>query len=41
VDGVDQTVGPGDICITRSGHRHALTNSADGPMHMLVVATNL
>ncbi len=41
VDGVNETVRPGDICITRAGHRHALTNSSAGPMRMLVLAANV
>ena len=39
VDGVKQEVSEGDICITRSGHSHDLTNSTDGPMRMLVICT--
>jgi mannose-6-phosphate isomerase-like protein (cupin superfamily) len=41
IDGQHVPVGPGDVCVTRSGHSHSLTNSADGPMHMLVVCTGL
>lgn len=40
VDGVPQNVGPGDICLTRSGHSHDLTNSMESPMHFLVICTN-
>jgi len=31
----------GDICITQSGHSHGIINSADGPMRLLVICTNL
>ncbi len=40
VDGVPQNVGPGDICLTRIGHSHDLTNSLESPMHFLVVCAN-
>jgi mannose-6-phosphate isomerase-like protein (cupin superfamily) len=41
VDGVETPVAAGDMVITRLGHRHALTNSLDGPMRLIVVATNV
>ena len=41
IDGVEQEVGPGDVCLTRSGHRHDLTNRGDTPMRFLVACTNL
>jgi len=41
IDGVDQDVAGGDVCITRAGHSHSLTNSPDTPMHLLVVGINL
>lgn len=37
MDGVDQEVVAGDVALTRSGHRHSLTNSLEGPMHFLVI----
>jgi mannose-6-phosphate isomerase-like protein (cupin superfamily) len=40
IDGVEQAVGPGDVCLTRSGHSHDLTNGLEGPMHFLVICTN-
>jgi len=41
VDGVEQDVGPGDVCLTRNGHSHDLTNGPEGPMHFLVICANL
>ncbi len=41
VDGVEQAVGPGDVCLTRHGHRHDLVNGNEGPMHFLVICANL
>jgi mannose-6-phosphate isomerase-like protein (cupin superfamily) len=41
IDGVVRDVGPGDVCLTRGGHRHDLTNGLEGPMHFLVVCANL
>ena len=41
VDGVEERVGPGDICLTRPGHSHSLTNSDDGPMHLIVIGLNV
>ncbi len=40
IDGVATNMGPGDICLTRAGHSHDLTNSLEGPMHFLVIAAN-
>lgn len=40
VDGVEQSVQAGDMCLTRHGHSHDLTNGKDGPMHFLVICTN-
>ena len=40
VDGVEHDVAAGDMCLTRSGHSHDLTNGPEGPMHFLVVCTN-
>ena len=40
IDGNDQAVGPGDVCLTRAGHSHDLTNGAQGLMHFLVICTN-
>ncbi|MDD4892145.1 MAG: cupin domain-containing protein [Phycisphaerae bacterium] len=39
IDGVPQDVQAGDVCLTRHGHSHDLTNSAAGPMHFLVITT--
>jgi len=41
VDGVDEPVGPGDVCLTRIGHTHALTNGTQEVMHFLVLAANV
>ncbi|MEI8123391.1 MAG: cupin domain-containing protein [bacterium] len=40
IDGGEQTVEAGDICLTRCGHSHDLTNGLEGPMHFLVICTN-
>jgi transcription termination factor Rho len=34
-------VGPGDVCVTRSGDRHALVNTGPTPMRLLVIGANL
>jgi len=41
IDGVDQEVSAGDVCLTRSGHSHSLTNSLESPMHFLVICTQI
>lgn len=41
VDGIATDVSGGDVCITRSGHSHSLTNSGPEPLRLLVVGTNL
>lgn len=41
IDGQDQPVQAGDVCLTRRGHSHDLVNSLEGPMHFLVICTNL
>jgi len=40
IDGVEQAVGPGDMCLTRIGHSHDLVNRGDTPLHFLVVGVN-
>ena len=40
VDGEPREVGAGDMCLTRSGHSHDLTNSLEGPMHFLVIGVS-
>lgn len=40
VDGVTESVTSGDVCLTRSGHSHGLTNGPGGVMHFLVLCTN-
>jgi mannose-6-phosphate isomerase-like protein (cupin superfamily) len=40
VDGVVRHVGPGDVCLTRGGHSHDLTNGPEGSMHFLVICAN-
>ncbi len=40
IDGVETPVGPGDICVTRVGHSHDLTNTGTEPMHFLVICAN-
>lgn len=40
VDGVEQPVQAGDMCLTRHGHSHDLTNGMEGPMHFLVICAN-
>ena len=37
VDDVRRPVGPGDICLTREGHRHALYNTGKEDMHLYVI----
>ena len=37
IDGRPAEVGPGDVCLTRSGHSHDLTCGNSGPMHFLVI----
>ena len=41
IDGVDEPVGVGDICLTRPGHSHSLINSDTRPMRLLVVGLNV
>lgn len=41
IDGERCRVGPGDVCLTRHGHRHSLTNTGSGPMRLIVMATNV
>ena len=41
IDGSDQAVGPGDVCLTRVGHSHSLTNGMQGVMHFMVLAANI
>ncbi len=41
VDGRDEDVGPGDVCITRKGHSHSLLNTGKSPMHFLVIGVVL
>lgn len=40
VDGREFEVGPGDVCLTRSGHRHSLYNQGPAPLRLVVVCTN-
>jgi uncharacterized cupin superfamily protein len=40
VDGVEHEVGPGDVCLTRSGHTHSLINGPQ-PMRILVIGVNV
>jgi mannose-6-phosphate isomerase-like protein (cupin superfamily) len=37
IDGRTEPIGPGDICLTRRGHSHALTNTGTAPMRLLVI----
>jgi len=41
IDGKDEPVKPGDVCITRKGHSHSLVNTGKTPMHFLVVGVVL
>lgn len=41
VDGRDEPVKSGDICITRTGHRHSLLNTGATPMRFLVIGIAL
>jgi uncharacterized cupin superfamily protein len=41
VDGKDESVGPGDFCLTRRGHSHSLANTGSSPMHFLVIGVAL
>ena len=40
IDGEEVPVERGDALLTRSGHSHALVNSYDGDMRLLVVCAN-
>ena len=40
VNGVRESVGPGDVCITREGDRHSLINTGESDLRLLVVAAN-
>ncbi len=40
IDGTEQPVGPGDMCLTRVGHSHDLVNRGGEPMHFLVICAN-
>jgi mannose-6-phosphate isomerase-like protein (cupin superfamily) len=40
IDGKDQNVKDGDVCITRRGHSHSLANTGTIPMRFLVVGVN-
>ncbi len=37
IDGTPVRVGCGDVCITGSGHRHALHNTGSEPMRLIVI----
>ena len=41
IDGTDEPVKSGDICITRIGHSHSLLNTGTKPMHFLVIGVVL
>lgn len=41
IDGTDQPVGPGDVCLTLAGHSHNLVNGMHEVMHFLVLAANI
>jgi mannose-6-phosphate isomerase-like protein (cupin superfamily) len=41
IDGKDQAVQGGDICLTRHGHSHDLKNTGAIPMHFLVIGVNV
>lgn len=41
IDGQTWEVGPGDMCLTRRGHRHALTNTGVTAMRLLVICTQV
>ncbi|HCE45233.1 MAG TPA: hypothetical protein DET40_16965 [Lentisphaeria bacterium] len=41
IDGKDESVGPGDICLTRRGHSHSLVNTGSSPMRFLVIGVVL
>ncbi|OGV36776.1 MAG: hypothetical protein A2X48_17105 [Lentisphaerae bacterium GWF2_49_21] len=41
VDGKEERVQSGDVCITRKGHSHSLVNTGKTPMHFLVVGVVL
>ncbi|HEX9952144.1 MAG TPA: cupin domain-containing protein [Rubricoccaceae bacterium] len=41
VDGVVHAVGPGDVCVTRTGETHGITNTGEGELRVLVVGATL
>jgi len=41
VDGEEYPIGPGDVSVCRSGHSHAIRNSRDGTMRLIVVGMTL
>ncbi|HEX9952290.1 MAG TPA: cupin domain-containing protein [Rubricoccaceae bacterium] len=41
VDGVVYAVGPGDVCVTRDGETHGITNTGAGALRVLVVGAAL
>lgn len=40
LDGETVEVGPGDLCLTRSGHSHSLRNTGNTPLRLVVVCAN-
>ena len=36
-DGIETAAGPGDLLLTRQGHRHGLRNSGNGPLVFLAI----
>ena len=41
VDGEEETVGPGDAILTKSGSRHSLRNVGQTPLKVLVIGAKL
>lgn len=41
IDGKEQPVTGGDVCLTRRGHSHDIVNTGKTPMRLLVVGVNV
>ncbi len=37
LDGREYPMGPGDVCLCKSGHSHGLRNTSEAPMRLIVV----
>ncbi|MFP4005629.1 MAG: cupin domain-containing protein [Candidatus Hadarchaeia archaeon] len=41
VDDKTEKVGPGDVCLTKDGSKHALKNTGDGELRILVIEADV